>query len=95
MFCASYFDVHGLDVTCEATCCAPCCKPLGTLPYPIKAQIDEEGELLDSGDPGRFMTTRAGMMLFRCSDVNFVILEILWAVTQCMVNTMMWNGLKS
>jgi hypothetical protein len=61
-------------VACEAAWCGPCYKPLQNLPYPVKAQVDEEGELLDSGESGRFMTARAGdhlMTPFRCELCHF------------------------
>jgi hypothetical protein len=61
-------------VACEAAWCGPCYKPLGNLPYPVKAQVDEEGELLDSGQLGRFMTARAGdhlMTPFQCKLCHF------------------------
>jgi hypothetical protein len=47
---------------------------LGIKPYPIKTQVDDDGEILDAKEAGRFMHARAGdhlMTPFQCELCHF------------------------
>ncbi len=76
MFCTNCYDVQGPYAACKGAWCGACYKPLGNLPFPIKVQLDDEGELLDAGEQDRFLHGRAGDHLMTRFSVKSVISEM-------------------
>jgi hypothetical protein len=75
IFCANFYSKLGRSFPCKSAWCGSCYKPTSTLDFPIKMQVDEDGEeIRDPGEESRFLEARAGdhlMTPFQCGTCHF------------------------
>jgi hypothetical protein len=75
LFCANFYSKRGSFAPCESTWCGPCYQPSGRLDFPIKVQLDNDGdEIRDPSELTRFREGRAGdhlMTPFQCDLCHF------------------------
>jgi hypothetical protein len=75
VFCGNFYSKRGAFASCRGVWCAECFVPLGKNNFPIKAQVDEDGEVLeDNGLVPRFRQARSGdhlMTPFQCELCHF------------------------
>jgi hypothetical protein len=50
IFCANYFATRGNFAPCEGSWCGPCYQARGIHNFPIRKQLDKDGELLEGED---------------------------------------------
>ena len=75
IFCANYYARRGPFAPCESAWCYEDFVPLGNKPFPVRKQLDEDGEVLDEySDQHRFCQGRSGdhlMTPFQCELCHF------------------------
>ena len=75
IFCANYLSKRGLFAPCKSAWCGPCYGPRGSKPFLIRAQYDDDGDIIE--EPGRkikFLEGRKGdhlMVPFQCDQCHF------------------------
>jgi hypothetical protein len=75
LFCANFYSKRGPFAPSELAWCGPCYRPSGRLHFPIKVQLDDDGEeIRDPSKLTRFREGQAGdhlMTPFQCDLCHF------------------------